>query len=365
MEGQSPEWGGRRQPGLALPGEGRLMPREMVWLYPLAPLAAAPLLVDGLLSMPWREALRQLASICVPFASLSFTFHLLYLKGLPALVRRTGGGARELLLHLATILGVSVTVAALVKPVHDRVCMNPVPLLDFSVVCTLISGIFVLPALTIQRLRDRALAVERQVQAERQEALRAQLEALQARTHPHFLFNSLNLVATLIPEDPELAERTVERLADLFRYALESSRLRLVPLQREVDMVRDYLAIQQVRFGRRLKTSVELDARAAHVQVPPLLLQPLVENAILHGLASRQQVSVHVRVRLEGERVLLDVQDDGPGPGASEHRGSQTSVSDLHARVRLLYGEKGAFALEPVPGGGCMARLALPAGGGA
>lgn len=349
-------------PGLALPGEQRLLPREMVWLYLLAPLAAAPLLVDGLLSMPWKDALRQLASTCIPFASLSLTFHLLYLHVMPGLVRRTRSRTGELVLHLATIAGVSVAVAALVHPVHEWVCLHSTPLLDFSVVCTIISGVFVLPALSIQRLRNRALAVERQAQAERQAALRAQLDALQARTHPHFLFNSLNLVASLISEDPELAERTLERLADLFRYALEGSKVRLVPLQREVDMVRDYLAIQQVRFGKRLSTSVELDARAAHVQVPPLLLQPLVENAILHGLASRKRVSVHVRVRLEEERVLLDVQDDGPGPGASEHRGSQTSVSDLHARVRLLYGERGAFALEPAPGGGCMARIALPAG---
>lgn len=343
----------------------RLLPREMVWLYPLAPLAAAPLLVDGLLAMSWKEALLQLAGICVPFASLSLTIHLLYLTVMPRLVRHVRSRAAETLLHVATVTGVSVVVAAAVHPVKNLLCQRPSMLVDFIVTCIIISSVFVLPALTIQRLRNRALAVERQAQAERQAALRAQLEALQARIHPHFLFNSLNLVATLISEDPELAERTLERLADLFRYALESSKVRLVPLQREVDIVRDYLAIQQVRYGRRLETSVELDSRAAHVQVPPLLLQPLVENAIIHGLASRQQVRVHVRVRLEDERVLLDVRDDGPGPGASEHRGSQTSLSDLHARVRLLYGERGAFALEPAPGGGCMARLALPAGAAA
>lgn len=357
------DWQARQQVELTPPGAQPLLPREMVWLYPLAPLAAAPLLVDGLLSLPLGEALHQLAATCVPFASLSLTFHVLYLMVMPWLVRRVRRPSAEALLHVAVVTAVSVVVAAAVRPLHDLLCNKAIPLLDFTLTCIIISGVFVLPALVIQRLRTRALAVERQAQAERQAALRAQLEALQARTNPHFLFNSLNLVATLIPEDPVLAERTLERLSDLFRYALESSRTRLVPLEREVDMVRDYLAIQQVRHGTRLTTSVELDARAAHVQVPPLLLQPLVENAILHGLASRRQVRVHVRVRCEGERVLLDVQDDGPGPGASEHRGSQTSVKDLHARVRLLYGEHGVFALEPAPGGGCMARIALPIGG--
>lgn len=345
--------------------EQRLLPREMVWLYPVAPIAAAPLLAEGLLSMPWREALLQLGGIAIPFAALSLTFHALYLTVMPGLVRRTRGQAQETLLHVATVIVVSVVMAAAVHPLKNLLCLHAPPLLDFTVTCIVISAVFVLPAVTIQRLRNRALAVERQAQAERQAALRAQLDALQARTHPHFLFNSLNLVASLIAEDPDLAERTLERLADLFRYALESSKTPLVPLQREVDMVRDYLAIQQVRFGKRLRTSVELDAHAAPVRVPPLLLQPLVENAILHGLASRQQVSVHVRVHHADGRVLLDVQDDGPGPGASEHRGSQTSVSDLHARVRLLYGEQGAFALEKAPGGGCMARITLPAGAAA
>ena len=345
--------------------EQRLLPREMVWLYPVAPLAAAPLLAEGLFSMSWREALQPLGGVALPFAALSLTFHVLYLTVMPGLVRRTRSPSQELLLHVATVVLVSVVMAAAVHPLKNLLCDHTSPLLDFTVTCIIISAVFVLPAVTIQRLRNRALAVERQIQAERQAALRAQLDALQARTHPHFLFNSLNLVASLIAEDPDLAERTLERLADLFRYALESSKVRLVPLQREVDMVRDYLAIQQVRFGQRLRTSVELDARAALVQVPPLLLQPLVENAILHGLASRKQVSVHVRVHSEEGRILLDVRDDGPGPGASEHRGSQTSVSDLHARMRLLYGEQGSLALERIPGGGCMARIALPAGSAA
>jgi two-component system sensor histidine kinase AlgZ len=90
-----------------------------------------------------------------------------------------------------------------------------------------------------------------------------------------------------------------------------------------------------------------------------------VENAILHGMANRQQVSVLVRIRREEDRITLAVVDDGPGLGASEHRGSQTSVRDLRERVRLVYGERGAFTLEPALGGGCRALLALPVGGAA
>jgi two-component system sensor histidine kinase AlgZ len=342
-----------------------LLPRELVWIYPWAPLAAAPLLIDGLFSMPREQALLQVAASCIPFFSLAALFHVLYRTVMPALVRRTRSLAQEVGLHLAVVTSVSVVTAAAVLPVHNLLCRHSPGLLEFGLSCTLISTAFVLPSLVSQRLRTQALRIERRAQAERQAALRAQLEALQARTNPHFLFNSLNLVATLIPEDPELAERTLERLADLFRYALESSKTPLVPLRREVEMVRDYLAVQQARYGTRLRCSVDVDERALSAQVPPLLLQPLVENAILHGLASRKQVHVHVRVRYTPERLLLDVQDDGPGPGGSEHRGSQTSVEELRARVRLLYGEQGAFSLEPAPGGGCVARLALPAGAAA
>lgn len=358
---------GRGHVSIALPASENppLLPRELVWIYPFAPLATAPLLIDGLFSMPREQALLQLAASCIPFFALSATFHILYLTVMPALVRRMRGLAQEVVLHLSVVTAVSIVVSALVLPAHNWLCETGPGPLEFGVICTVISTAFVLPSLIIQRLRARALRTERQAHAERQAALRSQLEALQARTNPHFLFNSLNLVATLIPEDPELAERTLERLADLFRYALESSKTRLVPLQREVEMVRDYLAVQQARYGPRLKSSVELDDRALAVQVPPLLLQPLVENAILHGLASRKQVHVLVRVRYTPERILLDVQDDGPGPGASEHRGSQTSVEDLRARVHLLYGEQGAFTLEPAPGGGCVARIALPAGAAA
>jgi two-component system sensor histidine kinase AlgZ len=224
-----------------------------------------------------------------------------------------------------------------------------------------VTWLVTIPALVVQRLRNRAARLARMALAQRRAALTAQLDAIRARTNPHFFFNTINTIAGLIPEDPQLAERTLERLADLFRYALESDRYKTVRLAREIEMVRDYLAIQTTRFGERLVIDVALDPAAADVEVPPLLLQPIVENAILHGLGTRPRGRVEVTVRREGDRVVVDVIDDGPGPGGSSHRGTQHSVQDLRERVVLLWGERGAFDLTAAPGGGCLARLMLPA----
>jgi len=345
---------------ILLPGGGELLPREMLWLYPIVPLAAAPLLLKNLFSLPLATALVRLAGIYIPFLSHSFVFHALYVGVMPKVVPRLRTPLARGALHVAVTTAVPILVAPLVLSLKRRIVPGHYDLPKFVLECIIISWLYLFPALIVQRLRNKAQNIERMAQLERQAALEAQLKALQGRTNPHFFFNSINTVASLIHDDPALAERTLERMADLFRYALDSSKTRFVTLRREVEMVRDYLAIQSARYGSRLHTRVELDERAAEILVPPLILQPLVENAILHGMAHRRSGSVLVCIRHEGHRVSLEVLDDGPGPFASAHRGSQTSVEDICKRLYLLYGEQGAIALSAAPGGGCLARVAIP-----
>jgi two-component system, LytTR family, sensor histidine kinase AlgZ len=352
--------GGSTRIDVPAPGSGPLLPRELLWVYPFVPFITTALFIDDFFDMDRATQLRKFLSGFIPFVALAGTLHPLYQYVMPSLLKRLGRPWQRLALHLFVVVGGSAVMSLVIRPFHNQVCGKDLQALPFALSSVIISCALIFPSMLIQAQRNRTQAVERLAQAQRQAALRAQLEALQARTNPHFFFNSINTVASLIQDDPALAERTLERLADLFRYALDSNKTRVVPLAREFEMVTDYLAIQTARFGSRLQTSVTLDPSVAAFEVPPLMLQPLVENAILHGLSDRKRGRVDVSARRDGDRIVIEVRDDGPGPGASTHRGTQTSVKDLGERVKLAFGEQGRFALEAAPGGGCLARLALP-----
>ena len=336
-----------------------LLPRELLFFYPVAPVLGAVLLLNGLFTLPLADALQAVLKMLIPFGVLTGLFHPLYVFVMPKLVRRFSTRLGRGVLHVGVVTVVATLASFAILPVYERLCGGQGNALQFALTCVIISMLMIFPAMLMQGQRNRALRVERQAVAERQALLRAQLDALQARTNPHFFFNSINTVASLIADDPVLAERTLERLSDLFRYALDSARVKSVPLRQEFAMVQDFLAIQQARFGERLTTEVHLADDVATVEVPPLLLQPLVENAVLHGLGQRAGGHVTVKAWRDGARVRIDVTDDGPGPGESKHRGSQTSVRDLSERLKLTFGEGAEFLLRARPTGGCLASLSF------
>jgi two-component system, LytTR family, sensor kinase len=203
--------------------------------------------------------------------------------------------------------------------------------------------------------RDRAMR-EAQLQAA---LARAQVQALKARLHPHFLFNTLNAIAGLMREDVEAAEAVLARLSDLLRLALEDVDAPEVPLIREREFLHGYLEIQKVRFGPRLQVRESMAAETLHLLVPTMALQPLVENAIRHGIGARPGPgAVEISSRLEDGRLVLAVRDDGPGPPPTPREGY--GLENTRARLRALYGEEAAFTLAPAPQGGAVARLVLP-----
>ena len=340
-----------------------LLPPELPWLYLLLPLPAAFLVGGNLLNVASPALEHALIKMYVPWIVYGSLYLAVYSRLIPRALDSLQRPWQRVLLHPAVVCVVTPGAALGIVPLLDWVCGERQDRGAFLIVSFIFSSATLFPSLALQRWRVRAQAAEQKALLERRAALEAQLSALQARTDPHFLFNSLNTVASLIPEDPELAERTLERLADLFRYALESSRLRTVRLERELAMIADYLALQSTRFGERLQTRLDVDSGLGDVEVPPLLLQPLVENAILHGTAQRKRGRVEIAVRREQDSLVVEVCDDGPGPGGSSHHGAGTAIAGVTERLRLHYAERGSLQLTVDPRGGCLARLALPIGG--
>ena len=192
----------------------------------------------------------------------------------------------------------------------------------------------------------------------------ARLDVLRAQLQPHFLFNSLNAIAALLRRDPRLAEATLMSLSELLRLALRQSERQEIALREELEFVRRYLEIQQTRFGDRLRVEEDIEAGALDCAVPALLVQPLVENAIRHGLepdgnAGLVRLTAHER----GGRLVLTVEDDGAGfaaIGGSAPVGTGIGLANLRARLKALYGTGQALELGPRAGGGVTVRIEMP-----
>jgi two-component system LytT family sensor kinase len=212
-------------------------------------------------------------------------------------------------------------------------------------------------------LRNRARLDEaRRLQAEAAELhaqlADARLNALRTQLNPHFLFNTLNAISTLAEEDPRGVRRMIARLSDLLRHTLEGDEQE-IPLARELEMLRRYLDIMEVRFQDKLEVSVETDASLDDALVPNLVLQPLVENAFRHGLALMQTVGrVAVRVVRDDGDLVLTVRDNGSGPANPVHEG--VGLTNTRARLTQLYGERQRLALTAAEGGGALVEIRFP-----
>ena len=205
-------------------------------------------------------------------------------------------------------------------------------------------------------------ARDRQVRAVELEGLlhQSQLEALRSQLNPHFLFNALHSMAELVHTDPKLAEQLLVRLGELLRQVLQSSNRQEVPLAEELEFIRGYVEIEQMRLGERLRVNWDVDAALAQARVPSLVLQPLVENAIQHGIAAAAGPgTLTITARRHGEFLELEVRDNGPGPvrGPAE-RSQGIGLANTRARLQRLYGERQDFEIHA--GEGMTVRLRLP-----
>jgi two-component system LytT family sensor kinase len=213
-------------------------------------------------------------------------------------------------------------------------------------------------------------SVRIQIKLEEQERLllHARMEALQNQINPHFLFNTLNSVSSLVRFAPDTARELIIKLANILRRLLHSTDA-FVPLRDELEFIDDYLDIEVVRFGReKLQVIKELDPASLDVMIPSMLLQPLVENSIKHGLSSKVEGgSIYLRSRVNDSQLVVEVEDDGVGMGAvqllerpSGLGGTGIGMANVAERLKVLYGDTARMNIASREGKGTLIRLRLP-----
>ena len=194
-------------------------------------------------------------------------------------------------------------------------------------------------ALLIVLMVLRYFYLQHQWQQQREAEMQAHLAALQARIQPHFLFNSMNTIASLIATDPEQAEEAVLDLSELFRASLRTGD-QLIPLAKELELCQRYLAIEALRLGPRLKLEWHIAEGLESQVIPPLTLQPLVENAVYHGIQPRPEGgTVRIEAEARGNFVYLLVQNPKPDGNGSLHSGNRMALINIQARLQALFGE--------------------------
>lgn len=188
----------------------------------------------------------------------------------------------------------------------------------------------------------------------------AQLQALKMQLHPHFLFNTLNSISVLINKDVHLAKKMISRLADFLRMTLQNSGSDEVLLLQEIEFLKCYLEIERVRFQDRLTVRIEIDPTTVGCKVPNLILQPIIENAIRHGVASRSSPGwIEVRVAQEDHSLQLQVKDNGPGISKKTIR-KGVGLTVTEDRLQRLYGKSQKLDLQNGPEGGLIVTMTIP-----
>jgi signal transduction histidine kinase len=347
----------------------------LAWLIPAAVAmlqSVAGYLLRGTLGAEWPWALLQIPRwlTWVPITPLIFF-------AADRFPFRRDRLARSVWTHVALSLGIAVVIElawlrisfviqGYVEPQGlARMRANWAEVYSVAVLSRLLGDAFIYAAVLAiatalgyhRRFREREI---RAAQLEAQLAL-AQVQALKMQVHPHFLFNTLHAVTVLIREDPTAATRVVTRLGDLLRLTLSRATTPQVSFRRELEILTLYLEIERTRFHDRLEIAYDVQPATLGALVPDLILQPLVENAIRHGVSPNAGTGrIEVRSRRDGEWLSLEIRDNGGGLPAGKPVHEGIGLSTTKARLERLYGERHEMTLENLPRGGCVARIRIP-----
>jgi len=355
---------------------GRTPWAQVVWIFALftglALLCAVQEYVAYSIKMnpiPWSLALRRSIEQWYLWAAL--TAPVLWLA--TRFPFEPGQLRRSLLVHAAAAGVVTLTVSALhAALLHGQTSIEGAVFRFPDVLRKLLwlGGIMNLSIYTLivlvhhgWRFYRRYQQRERQAAALATELVQARLDALRMQLNPHFLFNTLHAIAALIHEDPPAADRMVVRLSELLRQTLDHAGEQEVPLRQELALLDRYLEIERARFQDRLSVRVAVEPGLEEVRVPFLILQPLVENAIRHGIEPREDMGhIDIAARRVDDQLELSVADDGPGLPEPPPPPAREGIGWANTRSRLahLYGPHHRFELVCPPSGGLAARLLLP-----
>jgi two-component system, LytTR family, sensor kinase len=300
----------------------------------------------------WTGALYStfIFSMCIGY-SIHFLLH--FFSHRVAKFRKIQRNSLFFLLFLfGGLIGSEVGTGILVLTLGYRFSVSDqIPLLSMNFVFSALFGTIAVIYYTLRanvermasQLKEKELNEERLIRTK----MEAELQALQAKINPHFLFNTLNSIASLISENPKAAESTVEKLSELFRYTLKSAEKNLVSVAEELEIVRTYLEIEKVRFGERLQYEITCDAAVRDFMIPALIIEPLVENSIKHGISSEiHGGKISVEVRASGGNCLISVIDNGKGMDNAT-RANGFGLRSVDERLQLKYGSSASLRLVP------------------
>jgi sensor histidine kinase YesM len=348
------------------PNAGRDLLYTLIWNCALGVLFWA----IGAMFRPSRITLDGLASSVVVANGIGYTIHALFFAtgrlGLDRRIRRYGTFFTTLYYTLLSTVGVVVGFA-LVAFAFDPDALDWILQPRWIAVMGTSSGVISIMIAAIYIARERewraqaALGNERlRIERAEREATLANLRALQAQIEPHFLFNTLANVSSLIDPDPKLAKRMLETFIRFLRASLAATRSETTTLGAEAELIAAYLEVLEVRMGPRLAVRVDVAPGLQGFALPPMLLQPIVENAIRHGLEPRVEGGeIAFRARREGEAVVIEIADTGVGFQATTRGGM--GLANVRDRQRLLYGDRASLAISDNKPQGTVVTLRLPA----
>jgi sensor histidine kinase YesM len=332
------------------------------WIFWLIAITIAPASNRNVEYFVWNQIMAQ---------SIGYTIHALFellgLLGIDAWARCKGWVATTLYYSLVStagvVLGFGLVSLVLEPALFYNWLRNPRMVATMAISSVLISLILsVVLYLRARRERAEAELGREKLRSERveREAVLANLRALQAQIEPHLLFNTLANVTSLNETEPAKARRMLESFVRFLRSSLDATRTESTTLRAEGELIAAFLEVLQVRMGERLRYSIDVPPELDSFTLPPMLLQPVIENAIRHGLEPKMDGGmVTMRARRKGPQVIVEIEDNGVGFAATTRGG--VGLSNLRERLRLLYGDRAALEVGDVAGGGAIVRVKLPA----